>query len=126
MHRVDNSKYMLYIEPPVSEKADKPTDDDYIYKMMKKVMSRAKSGAGNYMNEESSGDFRVGVAYKGFHRAEDGKRSSNKDYLLENGMITNSLCLHYLAWYREWIPASEMKKVEDTIAYYEENVYEKN
>jgi hypothetical protein len=49
---------------------------------------------------------------------ECGERSSNKDYLLENGMITNSLASFYLRWYRFDIPEIEMNKVHELVKFY--------
>jgi hypothetical protein len=54
----------------------------------------------------------------GWHTTACGMESESQDFLLENGMITNSLCVFYLQYYRSSIPKSEMKKVYQLIAYY--------
>ncbi len=51
-----------------------------------------------------------GPGYRGFHVCSCGVFSSNCDYKLPNDQITNSLCIHYLAFHREEIPETELKK----------------
>jgi len=58
--------------------------------------------------------FRVatpGPMYRGVHRCSCGVLSSNRNYTLPNGLVTNSLCVHYLAYHRDEVPATEMEKV---------------
>jgi len=113
MHREDNSKYLLYIEPKAVDKLQEPINDE-LTQMMERALTKSKKGAANYSQLEDKGDgydwnyngqirrvpsFREGTAYRGTHRTECGERSSNCDYLLENGMITNSLAPFYLRWY---------------------------
>lgn len=103
MHREDNSKYLLYIEPKAVDKLQEPINDE-LTEMMEKALTKSKKGK----------------AYKGTHRTECGERSSNCDFLLENGMITNSLAPFYLRWYRYSIPESEMNKVKQLMRFYNE------
>ena len=117
MHREDKSRYLLYIEPPKKEKLLEPVNDS-LTEMMEKSLEKAKSGSAQYSDMGSMGDFTEGNAYKGFHSTECGERSSNKDYLLENGMITNSLATFYLKWYRNSIPDSEIEKLINLRQYY--------
>lgn len=111
MHRIDNSKYLLYIEPKKEDKSENPTVDD-ITKKVELLLSQSKKGAARYSNLESEGEFEEGNAWRGIHGTECGERSDNKDYLLPNGMITNSLCVFYLKYYRSSIPETEMLKVK--------------
>ena len=137
MHREDNSKYLLYIEPKAIDKLKEPINDELV-EIMELALSKAKVGVASYSKLEDMGDgyefkwndpkngtqkrlvpsFSEGNAYRGSHRTECGERSSNKDYLLENGMITNSLAPFYLKWYRFSIPESEMRKVEQLVNFY--------
>lgn len=133
MHREDNSKYLLYIEPRSKDKLQEPINDE-LTEMMEKALTKAKKGTANYSQLEDKGDgfdwihngetrrvpsFREGNGgYKGIHYTECGERSSNCDYLLENGMITNSLSPFYLRWYRYSIPESEMKKIHQLMEFY--------
>jgi hypothetical protein len=110
MHRNDNSKYLLYIEPKASEKLQNPIEDE-LTELMEMALSKSKGGGANYSDLEDSGSFREGSAWRGTHRTECGQRSSNCDFLLENGMITNSLAPFYLKWYRYSIPENDMRKL---------------
>lgn len=111
MHREDDSNYLLYIEPTKEEKLIVPIDD-YIVKAIEKAIERSKPGIADYYDLDDKGDFfGYDDAYKGWHTTDCGEKSSNNDYLLENGMITNSLAPFYLRYYRNSIPEKEMNKV---------------
>ena len=134
MHRADNSKYLLYIEPKAKEKLQEPINDELTV-LMEWALTKAKQGASHYHRLEDKGDgfdasllvhgqirrvasFTEGNYFRGWHQTECGERSTNCDYLLENGMITNSLAPFYLRWYRNSIPESEMKKVKQLMEFY--------
>jgi len=132
MHRDDKSKYLLYIEPKKEDKLENPIDD-YLTKLMEMALSKSEEGTANYSNLDDMGDgydwtykdkthripsHKKGSGYKGHHRTECGQGSSNKDYLLENGMITNSLAPFYLRWYRYSIPESDMIKLKELANFY--------
>lgn len=117
MHRDDKSKFLLYIEPKKEEKLDNPIEDN-LTKLMEIALSKAEKGTGSYSDITSDARFRTGSGYKGIHRTECGQTSSNNDYLLENGMITNSLAPFYLRWYRYSIPESDMIKLKELANFY--------
>jgi hypothetical protein len=117
MHRIDNSRFLLYIEPKKENKSEEPIYDE-ITDIVGFALSESKEGVANYSSLSESENFRQGSGYKGFHQTECGKRSSNKDYLLKNGMITNSLAVYYVTYYRDSIPESEMKKVNELVNFY--------
>lgn len=50
--------------------------------------------------------------YRGIHECICGALSSNQDYYLPNGALTNSLCVHYLALHRSEVPPDELFRVE--------------
>ena len=54
---------------------------------------------------------RTGVHYFGHHECSCGACSSSTDYQLKNGLWTNSLCVHYLAYHRAEVPMVELAKV---------------
>jgi hypothetical protein len=119
MHREDNSNYLLFIEPSAEDKLKVPINDE-LTDLMEMALSKAKEGVSNYSSlEDKKGTFRQGSGFKGRHTTDCGVRSSNIDYLLENGMITNSLATFYLRWYRYSIPNNEMLKVLKLKEYYE-------
>lgn len=107
MHRIDNSRFLLYIEPKAEQKSKEPIDDE-ISKTVKMCFDNAKSGIADYSDLESDGNFCEGCGYKGWHTVDCGEHSNNKDYLLGNGMITNSLCVFYLRYYRNAIPETDI------------------
>ncbi len=136
MHREDNSKYLLYIEPSAYDKLKEPVNDELV-ELMEMALSKSKSGAAQYSKIEDTGDgydwthngqtrrvpsFRENSMYKGRHRTDCGESSTNCDYLLENGMITNSLAPFYLKWYRYSIPETEMNKILKLQKFYGEKL----
>ncbi|MHC1775537.1 MAG: hypothetical protein AB9834_09005 [Lentimicrobium sp.] len=119
MHRTDASPFLLYIEPRKEEKSANPAVDE-ITQIMQVALSEAKTGISNYTEADKPPRFIRNSGYRGFHTTDCGKSSTGNDYLLENGMITNSLCVFYLQYYRNSIPEQEMGKVNRLVAYYKE------
>lgn len=117
MHRDDKSKYLLYIEPSKEDKLKEPINDE-LTDLIEMAMSKAQEGVARYSDEDDNGTFRKGAGFKGRHITDCGERSSNKDYLLENGMITNSLAPFYVKWYRYSIPENDMNKLEKLRQFY--------
>lgn len=121
MHRIDDSKFLLYIEPKKEDKSKLPVED-FITELMDYGFSNAVKGIADYSNLESKGVFNEGASYKGFHATDCGDWSSNNDYLLPNGLITNSLCSFYVRYYRDVIPESELLKIKTLLPYYEKDI----
>lgn len=117
MVRDDKSKFLLYIEPHPDEKLSEPVDD-VVTNVMELAFSKSRAGVANYSQRGEEERFRTGSGYKGVHGNGDGKRSTNNDYLLENGMITNSLCVYYLQWYRNSICENDWLKLQQLAKYY--------
>jgi hypothetical protein len=117
MHREDNSKYLLFIEPDSTEKLDNPISDELSH-ILSEMIKMGEKGTSFYSNLNDNGTFTKSSGYKGTHITNCGERSSNYDILLPNGMITNSLCVFYLEWYRNSIPKSEIKKLEKIKNYW--------
>lgn len=46
--------------------------------------------------------------YCGTHACVCGARSTNQDHYLPNGLVTHSLCVHYLAYHRSEVPAQQL------------------
>jgi len=58
---------------------------------------------------------RLQPGWWGFHTCRCGASSDNYDYELPNGAMTNSLCVHYLAFHRRsvpWLQLLEIKRFE--------------
>jgi len=87
---------LLYIEPK-KEPLTKPLIDAYTRKMTA-AFRQAK------VNYERS--------CFGFHSCECRVESEPHTYELGNGLVTNSLCIHYLAFHREEVPDYDLKNVE--------------
>ena len=119
MHREDNSRFLLYIEPKKEDKSQQPINDE-ITEIMELALKEAESGTGSYSSLDTVEYFRSGDAYLGFHSTDCGEISANNDYLLKNGMITNSLCSFYLKYYRNVIPQTEINKVNKLVEFYKE------
>jgi len=117
MNRIDNSEFLLYIEPRREDKSDNPINDE-ITEVMKLALSEAKIGTANYSAIRKDAHFSSG-GWRGIHTCDCGERSDNHDYLLKNGMIVNSLCVFYLQYYRSSIPISEMDKVMGLVSFYQ-------
>lgn len=94
---------LLYIEPQRPE--DPIPIIDNLTRRMTAALSHATAGG------KSGNEFTVGDRFRGWHTCSCGATSSNQDYLLQNGMITNSLCIHYLARHRSEVPLTELRKV---------------
>jgi len=45
----------------------------------------------------------------------NGPRSTGRDYQLTGGLVTNALCVHYVACHREEVPAAAIAKIETTL-----------
>lgn len=94
---IDTSgRYLLMIEPDqVGNPSEKPVEDE-LSKKVDFILSKCKPSA---------------YASAGVHRTKCGKCSDNVDWILPNGIITNSLCRYYIRFYREHIPQSEIDKI---------------
>lgn len=117
MHRNDSTNYFLYIEPNLVEKSEFPIDDEYT-KAIEYFFKRSKSGGANYSKLDDLGTFDEGNGWRGFHMNCDDERSDNHDYLLENGYITNSLCVYYVCWFRQAITGHNLEKLENLRSLY--------
>lgn len=92
--------------------------NDEITKIMEQAFSEAQSGAANYSRIGEEERFWVDDGWRGCYTCDCGEWSTSHDYLLKNGMITNSLCVFYLQYYRNSIPESEIKKVMELVEFY--------
>ncbi len=91
-----SDKYFMMIEPDREGKPTVNPIEDKLTRRVDFIFSKCKPS--NY-------------CYKGFHMTGCGKSSDNRDWVLPNGMITNSLCTYYIRHYREFIPESEIGKI---------------
>jgi hypothetical protein len=131
-------QFLLYINPPASEKLIEPIEDELV-QIVEDVISKGIKGSGDYSGSrlhlfQTDPQFKKhldadpsliekikhydGSMYMGMHFTECGEKSACYDLLLENGMVTNTLSPFYLKWYRNSIPKEEMEKVYKLIEFY--------
>lgn len=91
-----SNKYLLQIEPDKQGSPSSTSIEDELTKKVDYILSRCHEG----------------TMYRGFHTTLCGKHSDSCDFVLPNGMVTNSLCTYYIRYYRPYIPQSEIEKIE--------------
>lgn len=91
---LNDEQHLLYMEPK-SPASGVAVIDDY---------TRLMAGTFGMARE-------TGVCFRGFHLCRCGVASTNTDYVLPGGLITNSLCVHYLAYHRHEVPEHELARV---------------
>ena len=107
---------LLFIEP-LDQKSETPLLDE-ITKKMAAAFRDYKTGSGY------DGQFMEDAATMGHQTCACGANSTNVDYLLPSGFITNYLCVHYLAWHRNEVPQLELDKVSSLPNEYAEPTQE--
>lgn len=98
---------LLYIEPS-GKRSTNPVLDDITKKMTAALRRYVDTGVLSVYcagSEHESALFTADVVTKGSHRCACGHGwSSNYDYVLIDGSITNSMAIHYLAYHRNECP----------------------
>lgn len=118
MQRNDSSRFLLFIEPTLEQRSGAVIEDEYTM-ILRMAMSEAKLGTSNYSSPKDEEPwFKVNSRYGGTHRNCDDTISTNYDLLLPNEMITNSLAVYYLMWYRMAIPTLDWEKIKELQRYY--------
>ena len=102
---ISKQNTLLYIEP-TTQKSETPVMDTTTRKMAAAYAHQRTTGV-----LDPDGNYETGGSTMGFQRCVCGATSDPVDYELESGYITNSLCVHYLAWHRNEVPESELTKV---------------
>lgn len=92
-----NDGFLLMIEPDKQGSPSSTPVEDELTKKVDYLFSKCTNPNYNY---------------KGVHITNCGKHSDNNDWILPNGVITNSLCTYYIRHYRPYIPQSEIDKIE--------------
>ena len=103
---------LLFIEPKVKEKLSEKVEDEFTEILERAVLEAIEGTLYN-------GAFKQNNRYKGIHTADDGSKSNNYDILLPNGLVTHTLCVHYLKWYRNSIPDSDFEKLKGLVRFYD-------
>ena len=101
---LNSSNTLLYIEP-TGQKPKAAFIDSYTRKMTFAYQRPLSMGV-----LDRDGTFSKNHSTMGFQKCSYGVTSGPIDYELANNVITNSLCIHYLAWHRNEVPQSELDK----------------
>lgn len=119
MVRDDKTKFLLFMEPTIEQKAQRPLNDE-VTMIMRAACSEAKLGTSNYdVPMSTEVEFNEGKKYwpmlgiPGVHTCCDGVQSTNYDLLLPGGFLTNTLCVHYLMYFREQITLNDWNKIKE-------------
>ena len=103
-------KDLLFIEPNGHASADPVIDS--LTRRMTAALNGSTGGT-----SDGGGIFHPGGGWRGVHTCVCGVNSWNQDFQLEDGTVTNSLCVHYLAHHRDEVPESELAKVRALPSY---------
>lgn len=98
---------LLYIEPQRPRSAEPVIDQ---------LTVRVAIALDNYRETgtlRNSGTFVKGRAWNSVHTCSCGAKSTDVDYKLSNGMFTNSLAPHYMAWHRDEVPPDQLELVRE-------------
>jgi hypothetical protein len=90
-----SSRELLFIEP--QQPASPTPVIDHITRRMCAAFRQARDS-----------DYACG----GHHRCICGATSADHDFYLPNGDLTNSLCVHYVAYHRSEVPQQELARIE--------------
>jgi hypothetical protein len=109
-----SDKYFLQIEPNKDGPATAPINDELTEKVIFIYNCTVMPHGGMRYK-----GFHTVKRYDGFHDiqlSKDGLESiwissDNADHYLPNGAITNSLCVHYVQYFRPYIPQIEIDKI---------------
>jgi hypothetical protein len=87
---------LLFIEP-IHPAASTPIVD-HLTRKMAAAFRKARTDDRHY--------------YLGRHQCICGANSTNQNYYLPNGFMTNSLCVHYVAYHRSEVPAHQLTLIK--------------
>ena len=102
--KLDHAGVVLYIEPMNEPRKSSISE----YRWLEKLMKNAKHG----IYDKTSKQFIENALFNGIHTCSCGAQSKDYDLLLPNGMVTNTLCMHYLEFHQAEIPKKEFKKLK--------------
>ena len=106
--KIEKSNCMLYIHP-LKKGTEEPILDELTMRILNGV--RNKTGKG-VLHED--GSFSHDVSTKGFHHCTGcggNIHSASQDIVLPNGLITNTLAVHYVAKHRSELSSEDITKI---------------
>jgi len=108
------------MEPKKEEKLKDPINDELTL-LIETAFSFAKRGSANYSDIDKPEKFNDD-GWRGWHETDCGEDSDSHDYLLQNGLIVNSLCVFYVKWYRNSIHKNDWNKLKMLGDYYDVDI----
>jgi len=97
-------KIILFMEPQL-QRLNNPILDELTINLATLFVNNVARGT---IGAES---FEENIFSLGMHECKCGRLSQSTDYLLHDGLMTNSLCVHYLAYHRNEISESEINNL---------------
>lgn len=104
--KIKTNKTLLFIEP--KENPTEPIIDELTIKMFNLLNSNIE----NIGHTNSKGVFTEGLCTMGHHTCICGATSSGCDYLIDNKVSTNLLCVHYVARHRKECSEEDLKLID--------------
>lgn len=104
--KLDIETALLFIEPKET-RSQEPIVDRITIKMFNLIMKNLEN-----RGVAGSRGFTTGLATMGVHTCICGAHSTSCDYMINNTIATNSLCVHYLAYHRDEVPQSHIDVIE--------------
>ena len=109
----EHKLHLLFIEPSRVEKLETPIEDELTSLVQ---MAYDRKTAEGFLTPQ--GVFNDKIRSKGWHSTDCGQHSTSVNYLLENGMVTNSLCVFYVKYYRNSIQSDDIEKLKQLAEFY--------
>jgi len=106
--KVETSNCMLYIHP-TKKGLDEPILDELTMKVLHAVRNKTAKGV-----LHQDGSFSKDISTKGVHHCTacgGNIHSGSQDIMLPNGLITNTLAVHYVAKHRGELTQEDITKI---------------
>lgn len=100
---IQGENVLLFIEPKKT-KSQECLKDELTIKMFNLLQKNIL----NTGHLSSSGKFIKGLSTMGVHTCKCGAASSSVDYIIDDMIVTNFLCVHYLAYHRDEVPKDDI------------------
>ena len=105
---IDSPYTILYIHPK-NTPSEEPVEDELTELVRDNFEAAVAIGCCG-----GNDSFITGTSFMGVHQCTGltcDAYSESCDYLLPYGIITNSLCVHYIQYHRDEIPENELQKI---------------
>ena len=118
MVRDDKSVFLLFMEPKKEQRHGVAINDEFT-SLLRMAIGEARIGKSNF-NEPGMppATFKDGNKHRNKFKCCDGQESTQQEFLFRNGLITHSLCIYYMMWYRSAITKNDWDKIKDLQRFY--------